>query len=136
MERFTTRQITIVGTILVLIPVVVLAVFTIGEVGGGDPSGLQHLAGLLPLVLLAGLAWRLPRWAGSILIGAGVLLLGVFLIFFDWLSLTVLLTMVALLFAPAIAAGLLFLQAGSRPTNGHGGGSNAPDSRVPMAGRG
>ncbi|HTZ05567.1 MAG TPA: hypothetical protein VMB53_07410 [Gaiellaceae bacterium] len=47
-------------------------VFAVGEIAGGDPSGVQHL---LPAAVLGGLfwlGWRRPRTAGIVLLALAV----------------------------------------------------------------
>ena len=56
----------------------VLLLFTVGEVTGGDVSGLQHLVQLLPLAVVLAISWRFPRVAGFALIVAGVIVLNLF----------------------------------------------------------
>jgi hypothetical protein len=59
------------------IPMLVLTVFAVGEVAGGDISGLQHVVEILPLAALAWLGWRRPLWGGIALIVLTLTLAGI-----------------------------------------------------------
>jgi hypothetical protein len=110
-ERNNPRHLKALAIAAVAPTVVVLLLFTFGEALGGDISGLQHLAQLLPLVLTLAAAWRFPR-AGGALLAALSLGLGVaypFAFGADRLSTIILVEL--LLFAPPLLAGLLFIAA-------------------------
>ncbi|CCF84752.1 DUF7670 domain-containing protein [Nitrolancea hollandica] len=100
----------IVGLILLLIPVLILTFFAVGESIGGDLSGLGHLIQAAPLVILALLAWKRPRAGGLLLIGLGTLLALGFLLFTNNPEPIAIL----LVFGPPILSGLLFLMAARR----------------------
>ena len=63
-----------VAIALLLIPLVILLLFTFGEVFSGDISGLLHLIQTVPLLLFAYLAHKKP-FAG----GLSLLIIGFFL---------------------------------------------------------
>jgi hypothetical protein len=100
------------GLILLIIPVLFLTVFAVGESVGGDLSGLGHLVQAAPLVILAFLAWKRPRVGGLLLIGFGTLLALRFLLFTNNPEPIAIL----LVFGPPILSGLLFLIAARRQT--------------------
>ncbi len=102
----------IMGLILLIIPVLFLIVFAVGESAGGDLSGLGHLVQAAPLVILAFLAWKRPRAGGLLLIGLGALLVLWFLLFTNNPERIA----IVLVFGPPIFSGLLFLMAARRQT--------------------
>jgi hypothetical protein len=63
------------ASLLIGVPAVVLLVFALAEMLGGDRSGAQHLPESAALLALLGLGWRYPRVAGWLLVGVGSLLL-------------------------------------------------------------
>ncbi len=99
-----------IGLILLLIPILFLTYFAVGESVSGDLSGLSHLIQAAPLVILALLAWKRPRAGGLLLIGLGVLLALRFLLFTNNPEVIAIL----LVFSPPILSGLLFLMAARR----------------------
>lgn len=117
MAKMSAKQLKVAGLTLLLIPVAVLLILTIGETVGGDLSGLAHLVMLAPLVILAIFAWKKPSLGGKILVVIASLL---------WiidLANAVLLRVVGregmgigpligtgmLIFVPLIISGLLFM---------------------------
>lgn len=66
-----------VALVCLAIPILVLAAFALGEVAGGDISGLQHVVQLLPLAALAWLGWKRPLWGGIALIVLTLILAGI-----------------------------------------------------------
>jgi hypothetical protein len=111
-----------IGLLFLAIPILVLAAFALGEVAGGDISGLQHVPELALLVALGWLAWRRPGWGGAALITLSLIFAGLYILFFarGFPLLTAIAT-VALLFAPPLAAGTVFVAAsrqagGDRPS--------------------
>jgi len=98
---------------------VVLALFGLGEMLSGDLSGAGHLLSLVATVLTAFLAWRRPLEGGIALVVMGLVAAAGYR---D-------LTAIAIMSAPQLVSGLLFLTAGvgarrSRHTNdGREGGS-------------
>jgi hypothetical protein len=53
--------------------VAILLVFGLGEMIGGDWTGLGHLAQAIPIVLFLWLGWRRPLWGGIFLLVLSVL---------------------------------------------------------------
>lgn len=108
----------VAGIALLLVPVAILVLFTVGETSGGDVSGLQHLLQATPLILLIALAWRWPRAGGATVLVVGVLLAASYAI--EWhpreMSLQAVLVTELTLFAPPIAGGVLLLLASQRRT--------------------
>lgn len=58
--------------------VLMLLIFGIGEMVGGDITGIQHFAQLIVLGLIAWLGWKRPFWGGILLLGCAGLLAFVF----------------------------------------------------------
>ena len=107
----------VAGVGLLLIPVGLLLLLGIGEMAGGDVSGIQHLVEVAPLVCLGILAWKRPRIGGVILVGLAALLAVLYpLAMGGHFPVWTLLTNDAILFGPAIVAGL-FLLAASHKTS-------------------
>jgi hypothetical protein len=104
------------GIALLLVPVAILVVFTVGETVGGDVSGLQHLLQAAPLVLLVAVAWRWPRAGGTAVLVTAVLLGTTYAIEWHPREMTVQAVVITelVLFAPPIAAGMLLLLASRR----------------------
>lgn len=101
---------------LLAIPILVLAAFAVGEVAGGDVSGLQHVPESALLVLLGWLAWRRPLWGGAALIALSLFFAGTYLLLFArGVPLPMVVLTVAILLAPPLAAGALFVAASRRP---------------------
>jgi hypothetical protein len=87
----------------------------VDEVAGGDISGLQHVPELVLLVVLGWLAWRRPLWGGAALISLSLVFAGLYIVFFArGFPLQTVVVAVALLFAPPLAAGSLFIAASRR----------------------
>lgn len=114
MLALSATQLKIAGLALLLLPVGFLLIFAIGETLGGDLSGLQHLVQAAPLVLLALLAWSLPTLGGVVLLVIGGLLALAYPLLIRGLPVGTLLLVEAILFAPAVLSGLLFVLAGRR----------------------
>lgn len=102
------------GIALLLVPVAILVLFTVGETAGGDVSGLQHVLQAAPLLVLIAVAWRWPRVGGAAVLLTGVLLGATFAI--EWHPAEMSAQSVALtelvLFVPPIIAGVLLLLSG------------------------
>ena len=104
---------------LLAIPTAILLLFAIGEVVGGDVSGLQHVPEAALLLGLMFFAWRHPLGTGIALLAIGSVLLVV------WSALVLLgeiggegdsrvvvwLAAGGILFLPPLAAGALLLRA-------------------------
>lgn len=104
----------IAGLILLLIPLTILLIFTIGETVGGDVSGLQHLVQAAPLALLAWWAWKKPWIGGWVLLITAIIFAAVYPMTKSDQSLRVMILIELLLFGPAIVAGILFLLSARR----------------------
>ena len=108
----------IAGAALLLVPIAALAWAGLGEVVGGDVTGLQHVVEIVPLAAFAAIAWRWPRLGGALLAGISVVLIAIYVGFAlmngergpAWLWLVVGLV----LFAPPLVGGGLFWFAGRR----------------------
>jgi hypothetical protein len=93
-----------------------LSLFLVGEVAGGDLSGLSHLIQIAPLAALLALGWWAPQLAGALLIAIGAALAAVYLVAFERApeSTGLLLLVAALFLLPPITAGVLLLIAARR----------------------
>lgn len=95
------------------VPVAMLALFTVGEAGTGDLSGLSHLLQLAPLLIVLGAAWRWPLAGGGAMVVIALILSAVYAVLAsDNIATAALIATELLFFAPAIASGLLFVHAG------------------------
>ncbi len=56
-------------------PIAILLLLGLGEMAGGDVTGVQHLVEVVPLLLLLIAAWRWPRVAGIALVCIGSIVL-------------------------------------------------------------
>lgn len=108
------RRLKVAASLLLAIPTGILLLFLVGEVAGGELSGVQHLLQLSPLLALAALAWRHPQAGGAALIAVGTGLGVAYPLLFSDSSMRVILGVELLLFAPPVLAGALFLLAGFR----------------------
>jgi hypothetical protein len=95
------RRLKLAALACLVLLIVVLASFAVGEVAMGTISGLQHVVQLLPLAALGWLEWRRPLWGGALhrhgyCPPSGLIFPGLFL------------------FVPALVAGVLFIMAGRR----------------------
>ena len=66
------RWLRIAALIPLGLPVSIYLLFGIGETGSGEPGGAMHLVTLIPLVLLAVLAWMRPLEGGIAFFACGV----------------------------------------------------------------
>ena len=118
----TSKRLKIAGTILLIVPISMLALLAIGEVAGGDLSGLQHAVQLAPLAALCWLAWRSPRGGGIALVALALLLALMYLLIAPGLPPSATRFTIVVLFAPPLVAGILFILAArwepERPVRG------------------
>lgn len=114
MIHVTSGHLKIAGLALLAIPMLILVVFAVSEVAGGDIWGLQHVVQLVPLALLAWLAWRQPLWGGLTLVVVALMLTGLYVIFMQGSPPTMLPFRVATLFLPPLLAGVLFVLAANQ----------------------
>jgi len=112
------------GMALLLVPLGFLGLFMVGEVAGGDVSGLSHAVQALPLVLVAVAAWRWPLQAGAmmVLIGLGIVVVYAILASSRFGLGTILI--VESILAVPIVSGAMFMLAG-RPERDVGGSRSA-----------
>jgi hypothetical protein len=101
------------AVVCLAIPLVIIVMLGIGEIASGTLSGLQHLGQLAPIVALGWLGWTRPWLGGLVLVGLALLLAGLY-IGFGGSPPFALIINAALLFAPPLLAGVLFLAAGRR----------------------
>ena len=117
MSKISAKQLKVAGLMLLLIPIILLLMFTVGETLSGDLSGLGHLIQLAPLVILAIFAWKKPALGGKILVVIGVLLaiIGLAPMILlraagrEGMEIGALIGVMLTLFLPPIISGLLFV---------------------------
>jgi hypothetical protein len=115
------RRLKLVASALIAVPAAVLIVFAIGEMAGGEISGIQHVPEAALLLLLMAAGWRYPRAVGATLAALGVLFFALWLFamaiggdpdFRGW-GILLWVTSGLVIFAPPVVAGWLFLRAAS-----------------------
>lgn len=95
--------------VLLALGVAFYGTFTVGELAGGDVTGLQHLPPALILAALFWFAWRRPHAAGVLLLGISVPLGIAYVVVLLTHSLPPTWALVVVL--PPVLAGLLLLRA-------------------------
>ncbi len=116
-------RVKLVGLVLVLVPVGFILLFAAGESMSGGFEGLLNLLPALPFLLLAWAAWRWPGVGGAALLGLGLALSVLYLVWAqESLPLSAIIATEAILIVPTVIAGVLFLLA-SRMEAGAGGGA-------------
>jgi hypothetical protein len=111
-------QTKIAGLVLLGLGVAFYLTFAVGEIAGGDISGVQHL---LPAALLAALVyvgWKRPRTAGIVLLALAVPLGAVYVAVLIARDLP--LTWALVVALPPVVTGVLLLRAGPREDGPHG----------------
>jgi len=98
------------GLVLLALGLAFYLAFTIGEVAGGDISGIQHFPPALLLGLLLVVAWKHPLAAGSVLLVLAVPLGVAYIIVLVQRDLP--LTWALVVAAPPLVTGLLLVWAG------------------------
>jgi hypothetical protein len=114
----------IAASVLIALPAVLLLTLALGEIVGGDITGVQHIpeAGALLLILLAG--WRYPRVAGVLLLVTGAAVFGIWLVLvltqaepaFRGLAVFMWIGVGLMFFAPPLVAGWILLKASEHRT--------------------
>lgn len=109
------RRPVIIAIVLLAVPIGFELLFAIGEVLGGDPSGVMHAVLAVPLLALAVAAVRWPARVGAILVVVGVAVALAYLVLVSGSSLRIgtVVIVEAVLLLPVLAGILLI--AGSRP---------------------
>jgi hypothetical protein len=130
MTATTSKRLKPVGIVLLALPILILAVFAIGEVAGGDISGLQHIIQLVPLLLLAWLAWRWPVWGGIVLTATSLIVVTLVILFLPGLATGPFTLFRAILFLPPLVAGVLFILAGRAEWPADRRNGNAPPTHA------
>lgn len=97
-----------VAEVLLLLPTILLVVLGIGEIAGGDTSGLQHFLQLIPFMVFAILSWRYPKVGGVILATVATILSILYFLFFTDFPPLIRALNSLLLFLPPVVAGMLF----------------------------
>jgi hypothetical protein len=102
---------------LLCVPAALLSLLGIGEMAGGDVSGLQHFVEAVPLILLLAAGWFWPHQTGIVLLCIGTLALLAWLVFLMTVSeraSPIAWAVVGVsLFLPPFLAGTLFLRGSS-----------------------
>ena len=114
----TSTQLKIAGMVFLTIPMLILAAFAVGEMAGGDISGIQHVVQLVPLAVLGWLAWKWPLWGGTALIALALIFTGLYFIVIHGFPLPTVILTVAFLFAAPFVAGILFVVAARQERDG------------------
>ena len=106
-------RIKLAALVLALVPVVFYLCASVSAViSGAGVFRVMYIVIVLPLALLAVLAWRQPRNGGGLLVIAGVLFALLFLLDIRaQYPIEEVLTIEGILFIPPVIAGLLFLMA-------------------------
>lgn len=106
--RLTSNHYKTIAEILLLIPAALLLVLGIGELVGGDTSGVQHFLQLIPLLVFAFLSWNYPKIGGVTLATVATILAILYFLFFSGFPPLVRAINDAILFLPPVVAGMLF----------------------------
>ncbi len=114
MDALRGRRLELAATLAGGVTAGLLLLFLLGEVLGGDISGLQHVVQLAPLVALLALGWRYPNLAGALLLAIGLALAGAYFLESRGGSVAAAerALVAAIFLLPPILAGVLFLLAG------------------------
>jgi hypothetical protein len=119
MVHLTSTQLKRVGLAVLTLPILILVALAVGELAGGDISGLQHVVQVVPLAVLAWFAWRRPLWGGMALIALALILLMLYIVFIHGFPLPTVVLTLMFLFVTPLAAGVLFVAAARRQRDGH-----------------
>ena len=76
---------------------------------------------VVPLAVLAWVAWRRPLWGGTALIALALIFTGLYFIFIPRFPLPTVILTVASLFATPFVAGMLFIAASRQEREGRSG---------------
>lgn len=106
---------TAAGLALLAISVGFFCLFAVGEVAGGDLSGLSHLLQALPLVLFGLAALRWPTVAGSILLIVGLAIMIAYVVMTADRFEATTIAIVEVVLALPVVSGVLLLMAGRSP---------------------
>jgi hypothetical protein len=115
------KAIKIVALVPPVLAMAVMLLFAVGEMAGGDASGVHHLIPAALFGLLAWFGWKQPGWGGALLLLAGLL---VSLVFAGVLRGPHGVAPFLIMIAPLFVAGLLLLVA--RVIDRGSAGSPAP----------
>jgi hypothetical protein len=104
---------------LIAVPAALLLALAIGEMAGGEASGIQHVPEAAALLLLLVAAWRYPHVTGLLLVAIGVIVFTLWLVLIvtsadiDWHSIEILGWIGAglMVFALPVVGGLLLIKA-------------------------
>lgn len=125
-RRWGPNRLRLAAIALLAVPAVPLLLLAVGEMLGGDVSGVQHLPEAAVLLGLMAAAWWRARATGFVLIGGAALLFAAWLWWVIFVrqdegdaSPLLWIAVAAVLFLPPVAAGWLLLQSGSRHANGN-----------------
>ncbi len=98
-----------IGLSLLLVPVVFLTFFGVGEMIEKIPGGFIHFVQLLPLVILLIVAYYNSEWAGYLLIIIGSIL-GILYIIISRFPLPTVLLVESIVFIMPVISGILLLK--------------------------
>jgi hypothetical protein len=127
------RRLRLAGIACLAVPAVLFLLFAVGEIVGGDLSGVQHVPEVAAVAAIAWAAWRWPFAVGMTLMIAGAALALVFVLWLHPAGITLLgiAIMELLLFIPTIAAGACFTLAGAIERGDLGGAGGANEDAQP-----
>ena len=114
----------IAALVLLALGVAFFLTFAIGEVAGGDVTGVQHFPPAVALAALLWTAWRRPRLAGMILLALAVPLGVAYVVVLVIRDLP--LTWALFIALPPLLTGVLLVKAGRAPRKD---GPEAADGR-------
>lgn len=92
-----------------LIPFSFFLLFAVGEMSGGDISGLQHIMEVVLVVTLMYLALKKPFLGGVIMFFSGFIFSMLYVAFTRHLPAQTMIMVITLFFLPLIFAGALFI---------------------------
>ncbi len=97
------------GMAILLLPIGFLSLFLFGEVFAGDLSGISHFIQILPVLVLAFVAWKKPFIGGLVMVMASIVMGMLYALDAKFQVATVLLVELFLFLPPFIAGILLIL---------------------------
>ncbi len=99
-----------VGYGLLLIPIIFLMMFAVGEILGREPSGIVHIIQIVPLIVLGILARKYTTVAGVSLIITSLSLSAYYFLSMNQMTFWAAVLVEGVLFLPPFLAGLFFIR--------------------------
>lgn len=116
-DAMTHVQYKIIGEICLVIPTVLLTLLGVGEIVGGDMSGVQHFFQLTPLLILGVLSWFYPKYLGYFLLISALILGLWYMITFNRFPLASRIINALLLFGFPCVSGITFIKGGAKDSS-------------------